>query len=177
MMRVALLALALAAAALSLPARAGAPVLPFAGKIAVPDLRGKTLDAAAAIVKQAGFVYDLEETASCDGEERGKGLVQCQVPAPGTLVDPHTMVSVKIQMQAKSITAEQLEKLRSMKLDDAKQRLHELGYVGKLTVRDETKDKTCMRGLVCWTRPDTDMQVDEPLLISVGTATVNVDLP
>ena len=176
-MRAAIVALALVAAAASLPARAGAPAVPYGDKIAVPDLRGKTFDAAAAIVKKAGFAYDLEQ-GDCDGgEERGKGLVQCQYPEPGTLADSHILIHVKIQLQAKIIHAEDLEKLRNMKLEDAKKRLKELGYIGKLTVRDEKGDKTCLKGLVCGTNPDTDMQVDEPIVILVGTATVNVDLP
>jgi hypothetical protein len=70
------------------------------GKLKVPDVRGKTVAEANAIVKQAGFVYEVTPfDVGCDASapKHGNGTIRCQSPDPGSLADKHAMVRVAIQ--------------------------------------------------------------------------------
>ena len=173
-----------AASAASTPAPASAPG--DAQRI-VPDLTGKTLDEARAIVQTAGFASELEytELASCpDAAPRAveEGRILCQDPDPGQPRNRHTPVQVvvyKPQRFAETTLQQQLLALRGLTVDEARQQLRRIGHDGPVKVlRLDKHQSGCAPERVCdvvrgrerdlhgevqlWLNPGLDIAAPEP---------------
>ena len=133
------------------------------GKLKVPDVRGKTVAEANAIVKQAGFVYEVTPfDVGCDASapKHGNGTIRCQSPDPGSLADKHAMVRVAIQQDFDDsglIRAKELATLIGLTVDAAKQKLRDLGYKGDFDVEAYDGRDPCQKGIVCKVEPDRDL--------------------
>ena len=130
-------------------------------KLKVPDVRGKTVAEANAIVKQAGFVYEVTPfDIGCDDSapKHGNGTIRCQSPDPGELADKHALVRVSIQQDFDDsglIRAKDLATLIGLTVDAAEKKLRDLGYKGEFQVLGY--DGVCKKGIVCKVEPDRDL--------------------
>ena len=150
-------------------------------KLTVPDLFGKTQDEANAIVKNAGFAYEPGRGGiGCKGPtptgKPNEWRVYCQDPAPGTLVDKHAMIQIELWMIADRsawIEKEFLRSLIGLPIDQAKQKLHDVGHLGFIEVNDYTGKRTCKRGTVCGVEPFEAILKHGDLILYVAP----VDIP
>lgn len=152
------------------------------GKLAMPDLAGKTFDEAAAQLRSMGFTYDLEtQPMECEHAAPAAGKIDCQDPEPGRRVDTHALVRVNVfqpQTHPGIVTKAQTRQLIGMKLDKAKTRLAELGYHGEIDVREEKNDLSsgCQYDTVCSVMP-LDFQYDAPITIVVNKSKLEINVP
>jgi PASTA domain len=168
----------------SAPSAASAPGDP---QRTVPDLTGKTLDEARAIVRAAGFTSELEDTelASCPGAAPGaaaEGQILCQDPDPGQHRNRHAPIQVvvyKPQRFAETALQQQLLALRGLTVDEARVQLRRIGHDGPVkVVRLDKHVSGCAPERVCdvgrgrardlhdeitlWLNPRLDIAAPEP---------------
>jgi len=101
------------------PAGAASPAgaAPSAGgtpKATVPNLVGKTPEQAQALVKAAGFAHEPEASRplECEGAPRDPGLINCQDPDAGAVIDRYRMITISVyreQVITGAIVRRQLE--------------------------------------------------------------------
>jgi beta-lactam-binding protein with PASTA domain len=149
-----------------------------APRYVVPNLVGKSPDEARAMVRAAGFEYDLEvDSASLDcGEHPPKVAnrhILCQKPVAGTVGDRNTIVySVTYAEPRKRdewISKEQLASLRGLKVGDAKAKLAEWSFDGKLKVMHTAEfDADCGVDKVCGTWPNSGVHWHEKLTLYIN---------
>lgn len=163
------LALALGVAIAAGPAVAGQD-----GKIAVPNLIGKTADEAQKIVDKAGFLTELEidtEPLVCDGP-KDNGKIQCQDPAPGKLVDHYAYIHVAVyhaQQRGGRLLREDLAKLIGLTVDQAKAELKKLGHDGAVNVETEPQYvKKCGADKVCEVEPAGGTGIHDDITLYVN---------
>lgn len=153
-----------------------ASVLAWAdGRLKLPDLRGKTVAEANALLKQAGFLFDVSARpdGDCDGSDakRGNDKIRCQDPGAGTLADKHVLVRVGVQHdfdESDMIRANELAALIGLTLDQAKQKLHALGHRGDLEVEPYVDGQPCKPGVVCKVMPEATIYKDGQIVLFVG---------
>jgi hypothetical protein len=168
----------------SAPSAASAPGDP---RRIVPDLTGKTLDEARAIVRAAGFTSELEDTEqpSCPGVAPGaaaEGQILCQDPDPGQQRNRHAPIQVvvyKPQRFAETTLQQQLLALRGLTVDEARVQLRRIGHDGPVKVlRLDKHQSGCAPERVCdvargrardlhdeitlWLNPRLDIVAPEP---------------
>ena len=151
-----------------------APAPAPGGKLTVPDLRGKSFADAVAIVKRAGFAYELEqEPLGCDNDKPANGTVRCQNPDAGATVDVHAFVRVEIYQErdrSGELVRAQTASLIGLTVDEAKKKLAAMGYTGHLEIfEDKAAPTRCKRGTVCRVHPD-ELGKDAPLDLTISTA-------
>ena len=146
-----------------------ADAAPAAGMLAVPNMIGKTADEARALARAAGFAMEVESSpaVSCDHEPHDDGKISCQDPTPGARVSRYAMIQVKVYMPQEhpgTLVRDQIEALRGLTPDQAKQRLREIGHTGKVIIGEVLRfDPKCGQDTVCGTDHDGGMKVDADL--------------
>jgi hypothetical protein len=116
------------------PAGAGASTL------RVPDLIGKTLDEARALVRAAGFSHAPERTRPvvCDDAPQTPGKVNCQDPPAGAVVARYAVIYLNVFQERAHpgvILRSQLATLRGLSPDAVTAQLRRFGHTGKAVVR------------------------------------------
>ena len=109
------------------------------GMVVVPNLVGKSFVEANAMVRQAGFRPEIEQTSpvECDTAPPGEGLVRCQDPEPGKRVRSYTMLHVNVYHKPSHygrVTLEDLAALKGMTVAQAKAKLVDYGFTGEVVV-------------------------------------------
>lgn len=163
------LALVLGVAIAAGPAVAGGD-----GKIAVPNLIGKSADQAQKIVEKAGFLTELEvdtEPLVCDGP-KDNGKIQCQDPAPGKLVDHYTYIHVAVYHapdHSGRLLREDLAKLIGLTVDQAKAELKKMGHDGAVNVETEQQFvKKCGADKVCEVQPEEGTGLHDDITLYIN---------
>lgn len=166
---------------LSLPTSASPPS-PGGGTptLTVPDLIGKTRDEARAIVKAAGFTSEPESSRplECEGAAHEAGKINCQDPEAGKVVQRYTMIQINVYEPhhiAGAIVRSQLDALRGMTPDQARQQLKKLGHDGKVTVGFVTDSggghtfiKECGQNKVCYTSDEAGLGLHDDLTLYIN---------
>ncbi len=146
------------------------------GQLTVPDLVGKTPEEARAVVKAAGFSAEIESSrpVECVDAPREPGRINCQDPEAGKLVARYTMIQINVyeaQRHDGRIIRDQLQSLRGMTPDQAKQQLKKWGHRGKVTVAvvsdtggGHSFDKDCGENKVCDTS-SAGMGLEDDLIL------------
>jgi hypothetical protein len=146
----------------------------------VPNLIGKTPEQARALVKTAGFAGEPEATRplECEGAPREPGLINCQDPEPGQVVERYRMITISVyreQVIAGAIVRRQLAALHGLTPDQARQQLKKLGHDGKVTI-DEVTDsggghtyvKQCGQNKVCYTSGESGIGLHDDLTLFIN---------
>ena len=122
------------ATAPSTPAVASTPNAGAGGtpRATVPNLIGKTPEQARALVKAAGFASEPEASRplECEGAPREPGLINCQDPEPGQVIERHRMIAINVyreQVITGAIVRRQLETLHGLTPDQAMQQANPAG--------------------------------------------------
>ncbi|HEX3764929.1 MAG TPA: PASTA domain-containing protein [Kofleriaceae bacterium] len=138
----------------------------------VPDLIGKTLDEARAIVKAAGFTSEVEgsEQPSCAGATPGaEGHILCQDPEPGQRTNRYAMIQVVIYQPHRfsgMILPQQLAALRGLTVDEARRRLRELGHDGPVRTHVSSDFATgCAADHVCEVGPGGARSLHDEIIL------------
>jgi hypothetical protein len=167
-------------------ASAGAPSSnsPTGGtpKAMVPNLIGKTPDEARALVKAAGFTGEPESThpLECEGAPREPGLINCQDPEAGQVVERYRMIAISVyreQVIQGAIVRRQLETLHGLTPDQAKQQLKKLGHDGQVSIGEVTDSggghsylKACGQNKVCYTSGESGIGVHDDITLYINPA-------
>ncbi|HEY1551516.1 MAG TPA: PASTA domain-containing protein [Kofleriaceae bacterium] len=147
-------------------------------KVKVPNLVGKTLDEANALMKAAGFVAEAEDhQIFCDNApDVDDGYIRCQDPAPGTLFDKYHLVNVNVVRNGHKkglIVASQIRPLIDKPIEQVKAALAKLGFVGSYEMKavdNEHGYGRCEHGTVCGLEPHDNVDVH-------GTLTMFINMP
>lgn len=147
-------------------------------RLKVPDLFGKTQDEANELLKNAGFMFDATSSAvGCKGPvptgKPDENRIKCQEPQAGALVDKHTMIQVElyeIPQHPERISTSVLGSLINLPIDEAKQKLHDLGYRGVIKLGTYRGARPCKRGAVCDVEPFKDITLTSDLTFLVMDA-------
>ena len=146
----------------------------------VPSLIGKTEAEANAIVKSAGFAYDVKRNEvavnqdasnACDDTPADVpvGKIVCQSPSAGKEANKTATVMVVVKVPRSYLTDKELHLVIGLSIEQAKAKLAELGYVGKITVGTELHFvKDCGFDKVCSTEPVSVVHIDGDLTLSVN---------
>ena len=150
------------------------------GQLTVPDLIGRTPDEARAIVKAAGFASEPESTrpVECEGAPKQPGRINCQDPEPGKLVARYAMIQVNVYQVhriAGAIVRSQLETLKGLSPDQAKQALQKMGHDGKVSIGEVTSSggghaflKDCGQNKVCATSGESGIGIHDDLTLYIN---------
>jgi beta-lactam-binding protein with PASTA domain len=152
------------------------------GTLVVPDLTGKTLDEAVAIVKRAGFKADIEQSrpVECDNP-KVPGQIRCQDPEPGKRVAAYAMIQVNVYQADEHhgrLVREQLDALRGMTVAQAKAALAKLGFTG--TVQLDTPVSFiagCKAERICEVRPEGGVSTSDEITFTLNKSSLGVSLP
>jgi beta-lactam-binding protein with PASTA domain len=146
----------------------------------VPNLIGKTPEQARALVKAAGFVNEPEAThpLECEGAPREPGLINCQDPEAGQVIERHRMITISVyreQVITGAIVRRQLETLHGLTPDQARQQLNKLGHDGKVTIGEVTDSggghtylKQCGQNKVCYTSGESGIGIHDDLTLYIN---------
>ena len=153
------------------------------GGLVVPDLDGKTFDEAAAIVRNAGFSADLEQSSpvECDNPTKVVGKIRCQEPEAGKHVAKYTMIQVQVYRTDEhhgTLVRSQLDPLRGMTVAQAKAALTKLGFTG--TVNLETPMQfiaKCGLDHVCDVQPESGVSTSGVISLVVNQSSLNISAP
>ena len=107
--------------------------------LVVPDVTGKTVEEAQAIIRQAGFKGDIEESrpVDCDNRAPTEGRIRCQDPEPGKRAASYTLLQVAVYHKPSHhgrVTLDDLEALHGMTVAQARAKLGEYGFDGEVEV-------------------------------------------
>jgi hypothetical protein len=162
------------------PAAGGMSATGGKPRITVPNLIGKTPEQARALVKAAGFNSEPESNhiLECVDAARDEGLINCQDPDAGAVVERYSMIKIHVYREhviAGAIVRRQLESLRGLSPDEAKQRLKKLGHDGKVSIGDVTTSggshayiKECGQNKVCYTNGESGIGVHDDLVLYIN---------
>jgi len=146
----------------------------------VPNLIGKTPDEARALVKAAGFTGEPEATRplECEGAPREPGLINCQDPEAGQVVERYRMIAISVyreQVIQGAIVRRQLETLHGLTPDQAKQQLKKLGHDGQVSIGEVTDSggghtylKACGDNKVCYTSGESGIGVHDDITLYIN---------
>ena len=146
----------------------------------VPNLIGKTPDEARALVKAAGFTGEPEATRplECEGAPREPGLINCQDPEAGQVVERYRMIAISVyreQVIQGAIVRRQLETLHGLTPDQAKQQLKKLGHDGPVSIGEVTDSggghtylKACGQNKVCYTSGESGIGVHDDITLYIN---------
>lgn len=149
-------------------------------KAMVPNLIGKTPDEARALVKAAGFTGEPEAThpLECEGAPREPGLINCQDPEAGQVVERYRMIAISVyreQVIQGAIVRRQLETLHGLTPDQAKQQLKKLGHDGQVSIGEVTDSggghtylKACGQNKVCYTSGESGIGVHDDITLYIN---------
>ena len=99
--------------------------------IAVPDLRGKTVDEAAAIVNPQGL--GIKQVGSDVSDDYAAGQIMSQNYPEGTMVAPNTMIEVTVSSGLANVTIP--AGMENMSQSDAEAQLENLGLVTSIELQ------------------------------------------
>jgi hypothetical protein len=139
----------------------------------VPDLLGKTPDDANAVAQAAGFtaVAQLDRDGMDCDHRAGPGHVVCQTPRPGALVKHH-LVRIHVftpQSFPGQLIRGQLLTLCGLTVEQARQRLRELGHTGRVFVDEYTQyNKKCGLNLVCAVEPEAGIGLEHDIHLRIN---------
>ena len=151
-------------------------------RITVPNLIGKTPEQARALVKAAGFNSEPESNhiLECVDAARDEGLINCQDPEAGAVVERYSMIKIHVyreQVITGAIVRRQLETLRGLTPDEAKQQLKKLGHDGKVSLGEVTDTggghtylKACGQNKVCYTSGESGIGIHDDLTLYINPA-------
>lgn len=154
----------------------------------VPNLIGKTPEEARALVKAAGFAGEPESTRplECEGAPREPGLINCQDPDAGQIVERYRMITISVyreQVIHGAIVRRQLEALHGMTPEQAKQQLRKLGHDGQVNVGvvtdhggGQTYLEDCGENKVCYTSGESGIGLHDNITLYLNP-TLNIAPP
>jgi hypothetical protein len=138
----------------------------------VPNLVGKTLGEAKAILSAAGFVYEPEERGeSCDDDapDVEDQQIRCQIPAAGTLVEKNKLVEVVVTHggHRKGVLLRgQLRPLVSHSVAYVTDALKKLGFDGTIEVKANWTGAGCEPDHVCAIAPMDNVDIHGHITLS-----------
>jgi beta-lactam-binding protein with PASTA domain len=142
----------------------------------VPNLVGKSLAEANQMMKAAGFLGEAEDhQIGCDdgAPNVDDGLIKCQDPAPGTVIDKHRLVLVNVVHGGHKkgfIVASQIRSLIDQPIAKVKDELKTMGFVGTFEMKpadDYHRLGICQDGTVCAIEPNDNVDVHGTLALYV----------
>jgi beta-lactam-binding protein with PASTA domain len=149
-------------------------------RITVPNLIGKTPEQARALVKAAGFNSEPEANhiLECVDAAHDEGLINCQDPDAGAVVERYAMIKIHVyreQVIHGAIVRRQLEALRGLTPDEAKQQLKKLGHDAKINVGvvtdsggGQTYIKACGQNKVCYTSGESGIGMHDDITLYIN---------
>jgi beta-lactam-binding protein with PASTA domain len=151
------------------------------GDIVMPNLLGKSLDEAIAIVRDAGFQHALEtKPIACNGTEDIEGKINCQDPEPGKTVKRYQLINVNVyaaQQFPGQVRKHQMEALAGLTPDEAKKKLKSYGHDGEVEVRPHREHwNGCQMGRVCQANPPGGTGIHD-LVVLIVNPELNVGGP
>ena len=159
------------------PSAAGMSATGGKPRITVPDLIGKTPEQARALVAAAGFNSEPEANhiLECVDAARNEGLINCQDPEAGAVVERYSMIKIHVyreQVITGAIVRRQLEALRGLSPDEAKQQLKKFGHDAKVSVGvvtdsggGQTYIKACGQNKVCYTSGESGIGIHDDVTL------------
>ncbi len=144
------------------------------GVIAAPDVMGKTADEARAIAKAAGITSEvaLDAHLLCDEDPRKEGLIGCQDPSPGTRMSQSARLRIAVYKpwaHPGMLVRDQLVTLHGLTVEQAKERLLQLGHTGELIVHTRSDvDPRYGHHQICQIDSEAGISISEPLQIYIN---------
>ncbi|HEX4452849.1 MAG TPA: PASTA domain-containing protein [Kofleriaceae bacterium] len=139
----------------------------------VPNLVGKTLAEATAILKSAGFSYEPESRAgnSCGGDspDVDDQQIWCQDPDPGTVADKYKLVQVVVRHGGHRkgvLLIEQIRPLMFHSVTYVKDALAKLGFDGTIDVKADWTGGGCEPDHVCKIDPMENVDIHGHITLS-----------
>jgi hypothetical protein len=136
----------------------------------VPNLAGKTLAEATALMKSAGFLYEPEPSALNCGDNAPDvedQQIQCQDPDPGTVVEKNKLVEVAVRHGGHRkgfVLRAQLAPLLDHSVAYVTDALKKLGFVGTIEVKADANGE-CFTDHVCRFEPFESVDIHGHLLL------------
>lgn len=153
----------------------------------MPNVIGKTPDEARALVKATGFTSDVEINPGilCDrglGDPPPKeGRINCQTPDPGKLASRYAMIQISVatrDQDAERLLPVDLKTVIGLTVEEARQRLKELGHVGNVKVRIVDEVKGCSAdGRVCDYGPTATMTKHDEIQLILNRRKLDISTP
>lgn len=134
---------------------------------AVPDLRGKSSEAAREALKAAGFLNVEEQAADYATEPAtfGKGAVISVTPTPGTTVPTSTTIVITVAQGVAKVP-----NFNGTTLEEAQHTAKATGFTKPLVVRKQPSDST-PAGQIFAQNPEREKVVDKNTEITVTVST------
>jgi hypothetical protein len=138
----------------------------------VPNLVGKTLDEAKAILKAAGFMYEPDERGeNCDDDapDVDDQQIRCQIPTAGSIVQTNKLVEVIVRHGGHRkgvLLIGQLRPLMFHPLAYVKDALAKLGFDGTLEVKADWTGGSCEPDHVCNIEPMDNVDIHGRIKLS-----------
>ncbi len=139
----------------------------------VPNLVGKTLAEATAIMKSAGFLYDPEPSAldcGATAPDVDDQQIQCQDPDPGTVVGNNKLVEIGVRHGGHRkgvLIIDQLRPLMGHSLAYVKDAIKKLGFDGTIDVNANwTGGGGCEPDHVCKIDPMDNVDIHGHITLS-----------
>ena len=151
--------------------------------LVVPDLAGKTLAEATAIVQRAGFTSGIEMTrpVECDNPAKDPGKIRCQDPEPGKRAAAYAMFQVNVYQAPDHhgmLMRDELAALRGMTVAQGKAQLAKLGFTG--TVKLETPVQFiqgCALDRICDIQPESGASMSDTVTFTLNQKSFNISAP
>jgi hypothetical protein len=160
------------------PSAGGMSATGGAPRVTVPNLIGKTPEQARALVQAAGFNSEPESNhiLECVDAARDEGRINCQDPDAGAVVERYSMIKIHVyRVITGAIVRRQLEALRGLTPDEAKQQLKKLGHGAKVSVGvvtdsggGQTYIKACGENKVCYTSGESGIGLHDDLTLYIN---------
>jgi beta-lactam-binding protein with PASTA domain len=141
----------------------------------VPNLVGKTLDEAKALVKAAGFIAEPEDRPAegCDDDklpDYDDGIIQCQSPHAGSVADnKYLNIAVVVRHGGHKkgvLLISQLRPLMFHPLTYVKDALKKLGFDGAIDVKADWTSGGCEPDHVCSIEPMDNVDIHGRITLS-----------